>query len=165
MSSGSNLLRRLPARGAVFLGLWLMLSGLQPAELLAGFLVAGLATWASAVLSPPGEWRFRPFSLAAFCLRFFRQSLAAGIDVARKALHPSSLRPGFVVYRPKILPGSMQTAFCTVMSLVPGTLPSGQIENGAVTIHCLDVDEPVEAQLALEEAALARVFGDGPDDD
>ena len=69
------------------------------------------------------------------------------------------------MYRPQLSQGPAQTAFCTVMSLVPGTLPSGQSENGALVIHCLDVDQPVAAQSAVEEELLARALGVWPSDD
>jgi|SwirhisoilCB2_FD_contig_31_7214940_length_587_multi_5_in_0_out_0_1 multicomponent Na+:H+ antiporter subunit E len=152
--------RGLLARGGALLGLWLILSGFQPAELAVGLLAAGMATWVSLCLLPPGQWRFRPRALTAFGLRFLGQSVSAGIDVAWRAFSPRlSLRPGFAIYRPRLLQGQAQTAFCTVMSLVPGTLPSGEGENGGIVIHCLDVERPVVAQSAVEEELLARTFG------
>ncbi len=45
------------------------------------------------------------------------------------------------------------------MSLVPGTLPSGLTKEGDVVIHCLDVEQPVVAQSAVEEELLTRAFG------
>lgn len=153
------------ARGAIFLALWLILSGIQPAEVLVGIPAAGMATWASVRFSPPGKWRFRPLALAAFGFHFLRQSAAAGIDVAWRALHPRGLlRPGFALYWPRLSHGPAQATFCTVMSLVPGTLPSGQ-RDGAVVIHCLDVDQPVAAQSAREEELLARALGVRRNDD
>src|SRR5262245_6947384 len=153
-------------RVAVFLAFWVALAGLGIAEVLVGIAVAVMAAWASLRLLPPGKWKFRPLALAAFGLRFLRQSVVAGIDVALRALHPRlSLRPGFVMYRPQVLQGPTQSAFCTVMSLVPGTLPSGQSEVGALLIHCLDVDQPVVAQAAVEEELLARALGVWPSDD
>jgi len=62
-------------------------------------------------------------------------------------------------YRPRILQGRAQTAFCTVMSLVPGTLPSGRSENGSVVFHCLDADQPIAAQSAVEEDLLVQALG------
>ena len=98
--------------------------------------------------------------LAGFFLRFLRQSIVAGMDVAWRALHPGlPLRPGYVIYQSHLPPGLMQSAFCTETSLVPGTLPSGLDENGAVIVHCLDLDQPVVAQLAAEETLLARALG------
>jgi multicomponent Na+:H+ antiporter subunit E len=166
MNNAHNVLRGSLARGAVFLGLWLILSGLQPAELLVGVFAAGMATWASVRLSPPGQWRIRPRALAAFGLRFLHQSVTAGTDVAWRALRPrQSLRPGFVIYRTQLSQGPTQAAFCGVMSLVPGTLPSGRSDNGALVIHCLDVEQPVAAQSAVEEELLARALGVWPHDD
>ena len=42
-------------------------------------------------------------------------------------------------------------------SLVPGTVPVGD-DGESVTYHCLDVGQPVAAQLAAEEAMLARMI-------
>jgi multicomponent Na+:H+ antiporter subunit E len=160
MSDGRNMVRGWLARGAVFLGLWLILAGPQPADLLVGILAAGLATSASLQLLPPGQWRFRPLALTAFALRILRQSVAAGIDVAWRAFSPRlPLRPGFVTYRPRLSQGLTLNAFCTVTSLVPGTLPAGQNDDGALVIHCLDVDQPVAARSAVEEELLVRALG------
>jgi multicomponent Na+:H+ antiporter subunit E len=166
MSIDRNVVRGALAPGAVFLGLWLILAGPQPADLLVGILAAGIATSVSLHLLPLRQWRFRPFALAAFSFRFLRQSVAAGIDVAWRAFSPrQSLRPGFVTYRPRLSQGPTLNAFCTVMSLVPGTLPAGQNDDGALVIHCLDVDQPVAAQSAVEEELLVRALGAWPTND
>jgi multicomponent Na+:H+ antiporter subunit E len=158
-----NVLHASLARGVGFFGFWLMLSGFGLADLLAGALAAGLATWASLRLLPPGERSLRPVALARFGVRFLRQSVIAGADVAWRALHPRlPLRPGFVTYQSQLAPGFTHNAFCTETSLVPGTLPSGLDENGALIIHCLDVDQPVVAQLAVEEELLAQALGAWP---
>jgi multicomponent Na+:H+ antiporter subunit E len=47
-----------------------------------------------------------------------------------------------------------------LMSLLPGTVPSGSDERGRVLIHCLDVEQPVAAQLAAEEALFVRAIGE-----
>jgi len=44
-------------------------------------------------------------------------------------------------------------------SLLPGTLPTGLDETGAVVVHCLDTEQPVAAQMAAEEALLIRALG------
>ena len=46
-------------------------------------------------------------------------------------------------------------------SLLPGTLPCGSDASGGLAIHCLDVSQPVAAQLAAEEAVLLQALG-GP---
>jgi multicomponent Na+:H+ antiporter subunit E len=45
------------------------------------------------------------------------------------------------------------------MSLLPGTVPTGSDKSGAILIHCLDVKQPVVAQLAADEALLVRAMG------
>lgn len=90
----------------------------------------------------------------------FPQSVAAGIDVAWRALDPRvPLRPGFIVYRSRLPSGPVRSAFCTMMSLLPGTLPSGSDDSGGLVIHCLDIEQPVVEQLAAEEALFVRALG------
>src|SRR4051794_26877015 len=136
------------ARAAGFLVLWLVLAGADPADLPAAAVAVVAATWTSLRLLPPGSSRLAPSALAKLTLRFAYQSVAAGVDVAKRALDPRlPLRPGFVRYPVRFPP-----------SLLPGTVPAGA-ERGHIIYHCLDVEQPVMSQLAAEEAALARALG------
>jgi multicomponent Na+:H+ antiporter subunit E len=159
MGSTLKVSRNLPrgwlARTAGFFAFWVVLSGLNPVDLLVGVLAAVIATWTSLRLLPPGEWIFRPIALTRLALRFLRQSVGAGIDVAWRALDPRlPLRPGFVVYPVRFPPGTARNTFTSLTSLLPGTVPAGE-ENGQLVYHCLDVDQPVVA----EEAAMSRALG------
>jgi multicomponent Na+:H+ antiporter subunit E len=154
----SNLLRAPLVRGAGFLAFWLVLFGFSFADLPMGALTATAATWASLRLMPPGPRLLRPGALARLALRFLGQSIVAGADVARRALHPRlPLRPGFVAYPVYFPPGTARNAFTTLTSLLPGTVPAGD-ERGQLVYHCLDVDQPVLSQLAAEEAALSEAL-------
>ena len=51
------------------------------------------------------------------------------------------------------------------MSLLPGSLPAWQHEDGKITIHCLDVDQPIAEQMAEEEKLFVRALGVAPADD
>ena len=147
-------------RAAIFLGFWLMVSGPSLADLPVGLAAVAAATWLSLRLLPAGKSRPRPVFLAALALRFVRQSVVSGTDVAWRALDPNlSLRPGFVAYPLRLPPGGARSAFCALSSLLPGTLPTGVDENGALLVHCLDVDQPVAANLAEEEALFMRALG------
>jgi len=159
--SNSHKPGRVAATRAIgFFVLWLTLAGASPADVPVGVVAAALATWASVRLLPAGQWRLRPIVLARLVLRFLYQSIVAGIDVAWRALDPHlPLRPGFVVYQPQLPPGLMRNAFCTITSLLPGTVPAGG-DGGHLVYHCLDVDQPVVSQLAAEEIALSRAVGD-----
>jgi multicomponent Na+:H+ antiporter subunit E len=156
----TNVLRASLVRATGFLAFWLVLFGLNPADLPVAALTAAAATWASLRLLPPGRWRLRPLALVRLALRFLCQSVVAGIDVARRALDPRMpLRPGFVAYPVSFPPGTARNVFATLTSLLPGTVPAGEA-SGQLVYHCLDVDQPVASQLAAEETALARAIHD-----
>jgi multicomponent Na+:H+ antiporter subunit E len=154
------------ARGPWFLGLWVVIAGADPADLAAGVLAAALATWASQRLLPAGDAHISFLGSARIALRFLRQAPIAGLDVAWRALDPRlPLRPGVVTFASRFPPGAMRHVFCTLTSLAPGMLPAGADKNDALLIHCLDVDQPVTAQLSQDEAllqqAVGRMRGDG----
>lgn len=96
--------------------------------------------------------------MVRLALLFLYQSVVAGVDVARRALDPRlPLRPGFVFYPTGLSRGMQRNVFTTLTSLLPGTVPAGE-ESGQLVYHCLDVEQPVVAELAAEEAALVRAL-------
>jgi multicomponent Na+:H+ antiporter subunit E len=146
-------------RAVGFFLLWMVVAGGDLADLAAGAVAALAATWASLRLLPPGPSRVRPAALARLALRFLRQSVVAGVDVARRALDPRlPLHPGFAVYAVGLPPGPARNMFTALMSLLPGTVPTGSDEKGELLIHCLDAEQPVVAQLTMEEEVFARVI-------
>jgi len=148
-------------RAVGFFVLWMVVAGGDLADLAVGAVAALAATWASLRLLPPGGSRVRPAALARLALGFLRQSVVAGVDVARRALDPRlPLHPGFVVYRVGLPPGPARNMFTALMSLLPGTVPAGSDEKGGLLVHCLDAEQPVAAQLAAEEEAFARVIAE-----
>ena len=153
------------ARWAGFFGFWLLLIGPDPAGLAAGVFAAAAATWTSLRLLPPGGGRLRYAALVRLMLRFIQQSIIGGLDVARRALSVRlPLRPGFVVYPARLPPGLACNVFGALTSALPGTLPSGFDDRGALIYHCLDVGQPVAAQLAIDEGLLIRALGGTHDD-
>src|SRR5262245_38855523 len=95
------------ARGAGFLALWAAMIGATPADTAVGLVTAAAATWVSLRLLSPGTGRVRWAFLPGLALRFFRQSVLAGIDVAKRALDPSlPLRPRFITYPVRFPPGA-----------------------------------------------------------
>ena len=151
-------------RAASFFALWLILSGADPAGLAAGVVAVVAATWTSMKLLPAGAWRVSPPAMGGLLLRFLQQSVIAGADVARRALDPRlPLRPGFVAYPVQLPPGASRNTFCTLSSLLPGTLPAGTDARDRLLVHCLDTGEPILAQLREEEMLLARATGGGRD--
>ena len=154
-----RLARAAAGRATLFFVFWLMISGGALADLPVGLAAVAAATWTSLRLLPAGESRLRPATLAALALSFLRQSVVSGMDVAWRALHPRlPLRPGFVVLPLRLPPGGARSAFCALSSLLPGTLPTGTGEHGALLVHCLDVDQPVAANLTAEESLFIRAL-------
>ena len=153
-------------RGIGFLVLWLILAGLNPGDLPAAAVAVVAATWTSLRLLPPRGSRLSLPGIARLALHFPRQSLMAGIDIARRAFDPRlPLRPGFVTVSLRLPPGMRRDAFCAFASLLPGTLPTDTNDDGTLLVHCLDVGEPVAAQMAADEALFARTLDRRPADD
>ena len=153
------------ARAAGFLVLWLVTAGVDTSDLAVGLVTAAAAAWASLRLLQPKPGRVRPVALAELSLRFLGQSVVAGTDVAWRALDPRlPLRPGFVRCPIRGAPGPARSAFCALSSLLPGTLPVGSDHGGTLLMHCLDVGQPVPAQMAAAEARFLRVLGGAPRD-
>jgi multicomponent Na+:H+ antiporter subunit E len=109
-------------------------------------------------LLEPNASRRSPLAVVQLALLFMYHSVVAGADVARRALDPRlPLCPGFVAYRTRLASGMRRNVFTTLTSLLPGTVPTGEQE-GQLLYHCLDVNKPVLAELAAEEAALVRAL-------
>ncbi len=156
--AAGNSARAVLLRGAAFFGFWVVLIGVGLADLAAGVVAATAATWASLRLAPPGAGRVRFSALPGFTLRFLWQSVIAGWDVARRAFDPRlPLQPGFVRFPVRLPRGQARNAFASYTSLLPGTVPA-EDDGESLLYHCLDVRQPVAAQLAAEETAFARAF-------
>jgi multicomponent Na+:H+ antiporter subunit E len=155
-----SLARGAVARAALFLVFWLMISGWAPADLPVGLAAVVGATWVNLRFLPPLAPRYRLASIASLAASFFRQSVVSGTDVAWRALSPSlRLQPGLVACPLRLPAGGKRSAFCALSSLMPGTLPTGTDEQGALLVHCLDMNQPVAANLAAEEQLFIRAFG------
>jgi multicomponent Na+:H+ antiporter subunit E len=150
------------ARALWFMALWIILMpSAKPADLGCGLVAAIVATHMSLRLLPPAAGRLRFGALLIFVPHFLVQSLLAGIDVARRAFHPRlPLRPGTVVYRVGFPPGMARNEFAIITSLLPGSIPIDETEEGLV-YHCLDVELPIVEQMADEERRLAGALTSG----
>ena len=151
-------------RWLVFFGLWAIVAGVGPLDLLVGAPSAALAAWVSLVLLPAARRWPRAIALARLVARFFWQSALAGVDVARRALDPAlPLRPGVLRCPLRLAPGIARGAFCACSSLLPGTLVAGSEPDGGLSVHCLDVGQDVATQMRAEEAAFLAAAGGAGD--
>jgi multicomponent Na+:H+ antiporter subunit E len=148
------------ARGLAFLLLWVVLAGVHASDIPAIVIAVPAATWVSLRLLPRSSRRPPLSGIARLALRFPYQSVIAGVDVAVRALAPRmALRPGFVSVPLRLPAGIARDGFTALSSLMPGTLPVGVDEHGSLLVHCLDIDQPVVAQMVKEEALFARATG------
>ena len=73
-------------RAALFLGLWLVLTGYSPLDLVIGLPAAAIATGVSHKLLPPGINDASPRGILKQIARLPAQSIGAEIEVARQVL-------------------------------------------------------------------------------
>jgi len=146
-------------RGTAFFLLWMLLmQSLKRADLAVGVLASVGATSVSLRLLPPSSGGLRFGRLLALLPHFAWESVLAGVDVARRALHPGMpLRPGFVSCPLGFPPGFARNTFATITSLLPGSVAAGEVE-GEIVYHCLDTTSPVVEQIWKEERLLARAL-------
>lgn len=145
-------------RAAGLFVLWSVLIGVKPADAVVGAIVALAAARLSLHLLPARALAMRPLALLALIPHFLWQSVVAGVDVARRAFSARMpLKPGFVLYRAKLPRGAQRNVYTAYTSLLPGTVPCGDTDEGVV-YHCLDVGQPVEQELAREEQRIAALF-------
>ena len=150
------------SRGSLLYLLWLVLmQSVKPGVLIMGLLTTVAATWVSLHLFKPESGRFRYGKLLALFPHFIWVSVLAGFDVARRAFDPRlPLQPGFVRCPLDFPPGLARNTFSTLSSLMPGTVPIGEIDEDLI-YHCLDTSQPVLEQLWTEERLLAKAVDIG----
>ena len=146
-------------RGTGFLLLWMLLmQSWKPADVAVGLLACVIATWVSLRLLPPAAGCVHFGRLLTLLPHLMWESVVAGVDVARRALHLRvPLSPGFVACPLSFPPGFARNTFATITSLLPGSLAAGQDDAGVV-YHCLDDSAPVVEQLWKEERLLAKAL-------
>jgi multicomponent Na+:H+ antiporter subunit E len=146
------------SRAAWFSCLWFVLAGVDLGNVPAAIVAVAAATWTSLRLLEPNPSRRSLLAIVQLVLLFLYHSVVAGADVARRALDPRlPLHTGFVAYPTRLPRGVRRNVFATLTSLLPGTVPTGEW-NGQLFYHCLDVEQPILAELAAEEAALVRAL-------
>lgn len=149
-------------RFAIYLALWLVLIELSAANLFVGAVTSVCATWFSLRLLPLQKGRLSYLALLRLAVHSMGQSLAAGFDVARRALDPRMpLQVGFVGYPTNLEGGVCRNSFRVLTSLQPGTLPVSAQETGEIVFHCLDTRQPISQELSSTEALFSQLIRSG----
>lgn len=144
-------------RSALFAALWIVLTGGAGKPFLAVAAIVA-ATLISLRMLPPRGRRIAPLAAGRFFAGFLARSVAGGVDVAWRALHPRMpLAPGWRLLPTRLPDGGARVAFETEISLLPGTLSAGS-HGDAILLHCLDVRGDVPGAAREEEARLSAVL-------
>jgi multicomponent Na+:H+ antiporter subunit E len=139
--------------------LWWVLARGDAQSLFFGALAVGVALAAARRLEAPGGERLRLSRLPRFFVFFVVHSLRGGVDVAMRALRPRmALAPAFVDAKLQVQGDAPRALVALTVSLLPGTL-AARLEGDALTLHVLDVRQPLERELARVEREVAALFG------
>ncbi len=120
-----------------------------------GVLAIAAATLISLALGVPRP-HWSVWGTLRFVLYFLKESIVAGIDVAKLAFGARlSLHPRLLTYHLHVPAGPARTLFVLSVNLVPGTL-SADLKGDTVIVHALDA--PMDAGLELLEKRIAGMF-------
>ncbi len=150
------------ARGVLLLLLWWLLvegriDGLWFAApvILAAFLAR------RALPIPLARTRMHPIKALLFLPWFVRSSVAAGWDVAWRALSPKlPIRPFFVTYPLRVRSTSARAFLSQAISLMPGTLTCWASDEFLVVHALCGSEEKVAADTADLEERVAAIYGE-----
>lgn len=162
----SSTTRAVIFRAIVLGALWCILAGLGPSDIVVGVFAVAVALATSLTLLPPDGRHFSASAIMRFAVHFLASSLAAGLDVMRRAFDPRlPLQTGFVTCPCDLGGGIGRDAFRAVMTLQPGSLPVRDLGADGMVLHCLDVSAPHGAAFRRAELGFSRLVeserGDG----
>lgn len=146
-------------RAALLLVIWVVLAGGWPTKdgpLVLALIAAALLT--SCRLCPPAPIGLRPWRVLRFIPWFLGQSLAGGLDVAKRALSPRMpLRAGFVALPLRASAGPSRTTLVWILNLLPGTA-AVHLRESNLTIHVLDRELHTLEKLQNLERRVSALF-------
>lgn len=140
--------------------LWALLTDADPGAWLLGVPALLAAAWAAWKLGGDVEAGLSPLGLLRFAPFFVWESLRGGLDVAARTLAPRMrIRPGFFLYRTRLLRQDARVFLANCVSLLPGSL-AADLDGDHLEIHLLDAEADPSRDLRRLELAVARVFSD-----
>lgn len=138
--------------------LWLVIAEFEPSSVTLAVPVIAIAALTMAGLTRVQGLRLSLVQAVYFAMFFLRNSVAGGLDVARRALSPSlPVDPGFIEYPLRIPAGPARVFFCHVVSQTPGTYVADFTDNGLL-VHVINRSQANEPNLRQLETRVARLF-------
>lgn len=143
--------------------LWMVLTGGRMESWLIGVPAVLLAAWIAGKTQTFRSGRFSISGGVRFAGYFLKASLVSGVDVVRRALSPRLLlQPDLIDYRLSLGTETARIFMADAVSLLPGTL-SADLADANLTVHVLDRNAPVLADLTALETRVAAMFeANGP---
>lgn len=140
-------------------GLWWLLTEGRNDSWILGIPALLLAVAFSYRLRPARAQHLSITGLLAFCWYFSRQSLLAGLDVARRTLSPDlPIQPGEVEVRIHLPAGPPYWLLTMTLSLLPGTIII-RCHQDWLLLHCIDTTQPIEQDVFTAQRRVAALFG------
>lgn len=149
------LLRRFVVAAVSLFVIWLLLVGsLDPAEWVAGLLVAGLTALVSAphlqILDGIKLGAALPWHVLRYLAVFLGALVTANLDMARRVLSPAlPIRPGMVEVRTRLRSPLGKLLLANSITLTPGTL-SVDVLDDRLQVHWIDVSPGADVEHATD---------------
>jgi multicomponent K+:H+ antiporter subunit E len=150
---------------SVLAAVWLILNQtLEPAHILLGLALGVLLAWASSRLRPVRA-RLRRFDVAAalvvtVLIEIVKSNLAVG-RIVLGLVRDREVHSGFLEIPLDLRDPHGLAVLATIITATPGTVWSGQSEDGTLTLHVLDLDDEQRWIAYIKqrfEAPLRRIF-------
>ena len=150
------------ARGVLLLLLWwLLVEGRIDGLWFAAPVILAAYLARKALPIPLARTRIHPIKALLFLPWFVRSSVAAGWDVAWRALSPGlPIRPFFATYPLRVRSTSARVFLSQAISLMPGTLTCVAKEESLVVHALCGTEENIVADTAKLEARVAAIYGE-----
>jgi multicomponent Na+:H+ antiporter subunit E len=150
--------RRGLKRIIIFSLVWFALTGADTASWLFGIPAVLMASYISLLVAPPAVLKISVAGAISFIPFFLLQSLYSGVDVMRRSTSPRlPINPGLMQYQTYLPEGAPRIFLVNTISLLPGTL-SAEIQDNNVTVHIIDKDLPIWANIQNLEWRIAFLF-------
>jgi multicomponent Na+:H+ antiporter subunit E len=138
--------------------LWWALTEGDTYHLWLGAFAIAAATTTSLLLFPKNAWPWALRGFLRFGPYFLWQSLAGGIDVARRALAPSMpIQPAVIRFHLRLRHPPAAAFLAWTVGLLPGTA-SIRLRRDVLEIHALDARLPIGRRLREVEERVAALF-------
>lgn len=146
-------------RGAIFTGLWWILTEGRAGFWPIGVAGVALATLLSLQLMPSTRKRVSIVRIPRFVAYFLWRAMKGGAQVAAMAMRPRlDLHPGVVELDLRLPDQGARILLASILSLLPGTLSCG-LEGKRLSLHVLDDRGPIEAEVRDAEAQVCALLG------